>query len=201
MPVIKHVYGHDGKDVMTGTSALEWFYLMEGGDTWTALDGGNDDRVYAGGGNDYLKGANANEALHGESGDDVIDGGAGNDWLAGGTGRDILTGGAGKDTFAFYSTMDSIPGFADVIADFQFGQDKINLSFIDANLNLAGDQAFKFIGDNDFTGTGGEVRAFQSQTSGKWFVAVDRHGDGDTLSDMTIEVTNGSLFTAADFIL
>jgi Ca2+-binding RTX toxin-like protein len=201
MPAYKHVYGKNTADFFEGTSAWEWFHLGDGNDTYIAKDGGGDDRVDGGAGADTLKGANANEALDGGSGDDVIDGGAGNDWIAGNTGRDTLTGGAGKDTFAFYSTADSIPGFADTITDFQFGQDKINLSFIDANLNLAGDQGFTFIGDAEFTGTGGEVRAFQNQNNGKWFVAIDRQGDGDTLSDMTIEVTNGSLFNASDFIL
>lgn len=201
MPAYTHVWGRESADHVTGSSAWEWFHLLGGNDTYIATNGGGDDRVDGGAGNDTLIGANANEALDGGTGDDVLNGGDGNDWLAGGQGRDTLTGGKGADIFAYYDVLDGIPGFADQITDFQFGSDKINLSFIDANLSAAGDQAFVFIGDQEFTGTRGEVRAFQNQANGKWFVALDRQGDGDTLSDMTIEVANGSLFNASDFVL
>jgi Ca2+-binding RTX toxin-like protein len=201
MPAYKDVYGTNWADYFEGTSAWEWFHLYDGNDTYIAKDGGGDDRVDGGAGADTLRGANANEALDGGSGDDVIDGGAGNDWLAGSGGRDILTGGAGNDIFAFYNTMDSIPGFADILTEFQFGLDKINLSYIDADLTVPGDQAFTFIGNDHFSGARGEVRVFHNSNNGKSFVALEQHGDGNTQSDMTIEIPYAMFMTASDFVL
>ena len=43
----------------------------------------------------------------------------------------------------------------DQILDFTPGTDKIDLSRIDANSLVAGDQAFNWIGSNAFSGTAG----------------------------------------------
>ena len=77
-------------------------------------------------------GTAADETLSGSAADDVIDGGGGDDRLAGGAGDDVLidgaghdrlTGGAGADIFVLAADGDS-----DVIADFDPGQDRLDLS-------------------------------------------------------------------------
>jgi len=94
----------------------------------------------------------------GNTGNNIIVGNEANNTLTGGLGSDTLTGGNGNDTFVYNSIADSAkdPVFGapltnqDAITGFQinsiFGNDRINLSAIDANLSAAGNQAFTFIG-------------------------------------------------------
>lgn len=96
-------------------------------------------------------GSSFSDILTGNAGANVLNGGSGNDTLTGGAGRDVLTGGGGAlafDTFDYNATSDSLPGaiLRDVITDFQgngaLAGDRIDLSTIDANILLAGNQAF-----------------------------------------------------------
>ncbi len=64
----------------------------------------------------------------GTSGADHLYGSVGSDTLVGGLGVDTLTGGAGADRFDFQSAADSTSAAPDVIADFQTGVDKINVT-------------------------------------------------------------------------
>jgi Ca2+-binding RTX toxin-like protein len=117
-----------------------------------ALTGNGGNNVLSGlGGNDFLSGLAGNDQLNGGFGNDSLNGGTGNDLLTGGAGRDVLTGGGGAlafDTFDYNAASDSLPGVAnrDVITDFQgngvFAGDRIDLSTIDANAFLLGNQAF-----------------------------------------------------------
>ncbi len=70
-----------------------------------------------------LTGTDAGDMLLGQDGNDLVAGGNGADILADGNGSDTLTGGAGADIHVL--TAD---GAADVITDFQFGIDRIDLS-------------------------------------------------------------------------
>lgn len=64
-----------------------------------------------------------------------------------------------------------------MITDFQRGQgDLIDLSFIDANSTVAGNQAFRFVGDGAFSGHAGELVA--RSTSAGTLVLGDVDGDG-----------------------
>ena len=88
-----------------------------------------------------------NDTLIGNAGANVLKGGLGNDFLTGGAGRDILTGGSGFDTFDYNAASESLPGLLrDVITDFvgngNAAGDRIDLSTIDANALLFGNQAF-----------------------------------------------------------
>jgi Ca2+-binding RTX toxin-like protein len=120
-----------------------------------------------------------NLILFGGGGHDIVIGGDGADLIVGGGGGDSLTGGAGADTFRYDSTSDSV-GIPDLIGDFQTGLDKIDLSRIDANTLLAGDQAFTWIGVGAFSGTGsasaGQLRV-RDDGSYRW-VEGDTNGDG-----------------------
>ncbi|WP_445636238.1 Calcium-binding protein [Nostoc sp. DSM 114161] len=119
----------------------------------------NFDNVIGTNANDSIIGDGQGNQLSGGNGNDNINGGAGNDTITGGNGTDVLTGGSGNDVFDFNSLAESQPGaFRDVINDFVGNGlalgDRIDLSTIDANPFLAGNQAFTFIGANLFTAVG-----------------------------------------------
>ncbi|MFD1785973.1 M10 family metallopeptidase C-terminal domain-containing protein [Sphingomonas floccifaciens] len=89
--------------------------------------------------------------LEGNALSNRLDGGAGNDILVGGDGIDYLTGGAGADIFVAEITATKTASKVgtlsfDVVLDFAAG-DRIDLSGIDANTLVAGDQAFTFVGN------------------------------------------------------
>ena len=116
------------------------------------------------------------------------------------TGTDTFLGGAGADRFQFNLASDSVVGpKADRIADFSHAQgDKIDVSPIDANVWVAGNQAFSFIGTGLFTHHAGELRfAYTSPTTTT--IAGDVNGDG--ASDFHIVLSGIVALTAADFVL
>ncbi|MBD2679030.1 MULTISPECIES: calcium-binding protein [Nostoc] len=108
-------------------------------------------QLSGGNGNDNINGGAGNDTLRGDGGNDNINGGAGNDRITGGNGTDVLTGGTGNDVFNYDSVSESLPGLLrDVINDFVGNGvglgDQLDLSDIDANPFLAGNQAFTFGG-------------------------------------------------------
>jgi len=153
---------------------------------------------------DALIGNAGNNQLDGLGGSDRMNGGAGNDTLIGGNGQDWLVGEAGADVFVYRSTAESGVGGAecDLINGFDRGADKISLSQIDANTLVAGDQAFRFIGNAGFSGLGvasaGEMRAING---GGNFVMIEMDTNGNGWADMQIFVRGTYAVTASDFIL
>jgi Ca2+-binding RTX toxin-like protein len=150
-----------------------------------------------------LNGLAGNDTLNGEAGNDTLDGGANDHTLSGAAGQDRLTGGTGADAFLF-TTADirrTGPGFGlaadkDVILDPSFAaNDRIDLSDIDANAILAGDQAFTFV--SNFTGVAGQ--ATLKFISGRSVLQLDV--DGDRKADLIVEIngniagTTGNLYT------
>ena len=147
---------------------------------------------------DTLRGLGGNDTLSGGAGADLLDGGVGNDSLTGGIGGDQLIGGGGADQFLLTSISDSQAGSLDVIADFsKADRDKIGLSAIDANIHLAKDQKFAFIGTAGFSGTAGQLR--YEQVDGNTFVMGDVDGDGT--ADFTIQLVGVFSLTSGDFSL
>ncbi|NOT13983.1 MAG: matrixin family metalloprotease [Methylotenera sp.] len=143
-----------------------------------------------------LQGNSAANVLNGSAGNDTLNGGAGTDVLIGGEGVDLLTGGLGADRFDFNFTTESSAGSYDEISDFSHIQlDKIDLSTIDANASLTGNQAFSFIGANVFSNTSGQLR-FDSVSNS---VFGDINGDGN--SDFQIVLSGITSLVSADFIL
>lgn len=148
-------------DQITGGAGLDTLRGFAGNDK---LDGGagNDrllgdagnDRVLGGDGNDVMFGGSGTDRLFGGVGNDVIFGGTGDDLIGGGGGSDQLSGGAGADTFVYSGFGQFGIGYnPEIISDFSRAQgDKIDLSAIDTDAALMGDQAFRFI-----DGTGGLV--------------------------------------------
>jgi len=131
--------GGEGNNVLRG---LDGFDVLTAGAGNDNLDGGNgDDRLSSGGGNDILTGGAGNDNIDGGDGNDTIDGGDGNDSILGGGGDDLINGGNGDDIINGGAGIDvlvgdggvdifavSSLGGADVIRDFNYGQDLIGLS-------------------------------------------------------------------------
>jgi len=113
------------------------------------------------------------EIVDASTGNDKILGNVGDDYLIGGAGRDTLIGGAGSDQFIFYigDTSGSV-SLADTIQDFKtLDGDLIDLSDVDANINVVGNQAFA-----NAAATIGSTAAAYSL----WFNATSKVLYGDT---------------------
>jgi hypothetical protein len=102
--------------------------------------------------------------------------------------------------FKFRSPSESpVGGFAhDVITDFAGQQtvvDRLDVSAIDANSRVAGNQGFTFVGDNgNFTGAG------QVRTVGDGFTIVQFETNGDGVVDFEVQLNGNLNLTADNFI-
>jgi Ca2+-binding RTX toxin-like protein len=154
-----------------------------------------DDHITGNAGANQLAGGTGNDTLDGGAGNDHLNGGGnfGSDILIGGAGTDVLTGGNGSDTFVFKAVTDSTPGHEDQITDFSNVElDHINLAGIDANTQVAGDQAFGYIGGAAFSDRAGQLRYADHTLEG------DINGDGT--ADFRVHVNVASL-AHGDFVL
>lgn len=144
---------------------------------------------------DNLVGNAGNNILDGAAGNDTIQGGAGTDTLFGGLGADLLYGGANADSFAYRFVEESTSAARDRIMDFATG-DKIDISLVDADEGLSGNQAFAL--DTDASFSVGEIR--QSVVGSD--LLVEFNTDADAAAEMAILlVGRTSLLTSADFTL
>lgn len=190
--------GGDGIDTAS-------YYLSSVGitvDLATGIGHGGDAEGDSLAGIEILSGSQGNDVLTGSAVTDTLQGWNGNDVLRGGAGKDVLTGGAGTDRFVFTALSDSVYGTdADRITDFTHAQgDKIDLSAIDANTALPGDQAFQFIGGSNYIPNHqpGQLR-FAITTPTTTTIAGDVDGDG--VSDFHIILSGHITPVAGDFVL
>ncbi|OYW53152.1 MAG: hypothetical protein B7Y80_17460 [Hyphomicrobium sp. 32-62-53] len=148
-----------------------------------------------------LTGSAFNDRLTGSTGNNIIEGGLGNDLITGGRGVDALIGGDGSDTFDFNAINETgnSASTRDLIMDFEQGQDRIDLSTIDASSALSGNNTFIFRGAATSFGTArdGEIRYVQE--NGLTVIYGDT--DGDTAPEFQIALTGQYSLTAGDFIL
>jgi serralysin len=142
-----------------------------------------------------LVGSTHNDILTGDMRGNTIKGLAGNDVLTGFKGQDLLFGGPGSDTFNFDYTFKSPAGKGrDVIKDFSHtSHDVIDLSTIDANTHVTGDQHFKYIGSQGFHHVAGELHYINHNLSGDV--------DGDGSADFVVLVNIATLSALAGDIL
>lgn len=145
----------------------------------------------------YLSGRDGNDTINGASGNDNIYGDNGNDVLTGGAGRDYLSGGSGNDIFDFNGTGELGLGVAaDQIDSFVRGQDRIDLSTIDANAALAGNQAFSFVASFSGSNATGQVKYAGG--------VISISTDADSAAEYEIQLVGTiplTALSAADFIL
>ena len=217
--------GGEGADTMAGAGGADTYYVDNGDDIVSENASQGTDKVYSylsaytltanvengtlrtsnGGSltgnalNNTLNGSDFNDSLSGEAGNDTLIGNAGNDTLTGSAGADTLTGDDGADIFDFnaLSELGLGSGTWDVITDFATGTDRIDLSTMDANAVLAGDQAFSFIGASAFSTT--------DATAQLHFDAVNHILYGSTNADASAEfaivLTGVNSLTSSDFML
>ena len=143
-----------------------------------------------------LDGLDGKDRLKGEAGDDSIEGGTGADQLTGGLGADVLTGGSDADIFVYSALADSRTGTVDRITDLS-KSDRIDLSAIDADKTLAGDQAFHLI-TGAFTQQAGELRLSYDKASRQTTLQGDVNGDG--VADLIILIS-GDRHDFSNFLL
>lgn len=187
--LIENAIGGSAGDVIRGNDGAN---LLRG-------NGGND-RLSGNAGADYLVGGNGRDSLHGGSGADT---------LLGGAGADKLVGGGGADVFRFH-TGSSTPEAADWIRAGggaiafegvgKAGGDRIDLSPIDANTAVAGNQAFKW-GGQTHKGTGHVWLSDEGSNT-----AVRANTDADAAAEFKLLIADGtgvsaSDYTAGDFLL
>jgi serralysin len=153
-----------------------------------------------------LIGLAGSDILRGNGGNDLLYGGDGNDRLVGGPGADALVGGRGADVFDFDTASESPPGLHDICTTgdgapaFEgagaLGGDRIDLSGIDANTALAGNQAFAFGGAGI-----GRVSVVSSGTDS----LVHCNVDTDAAFEFELLIRDGAVlassYKAIDFIL
>lgn len=171
------------KLVMTGT-ALKG---VGNGNANTLVGNTSTNQLYGGAGNDYVAGG---------LGNDTCVGGLGDDRLTGGRGADRLKGDDGHDIFDFNALNEMGIGAIsrDAILDFVHGDDRIDLSTIDANALLANDQAFRFVTSFSANATG-EVR----YTNG--LVQISTDADSQAEYEIALVGVAPSTLSTADFIL
>lgn len=144
-----------------------------------------------------LRGNRGDNVLRGGAGDDAIRGGAGNDRLLGGRGQDTLVGGRGNDVFAFEAAVESgdRTNQMDEIADFRRGQDRVDLSMIDADSGTVGvNDAFTgFIAASAEFSAAGQLRFADGVLYG--------NTDGDRKAEFAIRLTGVTELSHADLVL
>ena len=190
----------------TRGAALDTLALIEnvtGSDFGDALTGDARANLLKGGlGGDTLSGGAGLDRLQGGASADYLYGGTDNDVLLGGQGLDRQTGGTGSDIFDFNSVTDSVVGVnRDIIYDFEYagksGGDRIDLSTIDANSLVVGNQAFAWKGTAALTGA--QQARFGITQSGNTIIYVST--DADSASEFEITLKGRHALNAADFVM
>jgi Ca2+-binding RTX toxin-like protein len=201
----------------TNTSALARWNgeLSSEGEDVDLTDG--DDNYNAGNGKDTVRGGLGDDTIFGGNGKDMVFGGVGDDLLIGGNGKDELRGGAGADRMIGENGKDLLisdggddtltggeandrfriteaSGQTVRITDYTFG-DRIDLTAIDANVHMDGEQNFEVV--DEFSGNAGEAVIDYHRASDTTTVLFDTDGDGE--ADLTL-IVNGRI-TADDLRL
>ncbi|HEU0133586.1 MAG TPA: M10 family metallopeptidase C-terminal domain-containing protein, partial [Allosphingosinicella sp.] len=137
--------------------------------------------------------------LFGGAARDTLKGGAGADLIHGNLGGDLLWGGGGADMFRYDKLAESSNATADQIFDFTPGTDKIDLSRIDANSLVEGNQAFTWVPYSQ-SGMAGTLSA-HAFSGGAWL--IEGHTDSDGMIDLLILVVpqGPTPIGAGDFLL
>ena len=196
------IYGGDNRDeIVTGSGNDE--VRSYAGDDLINVDAGSNlivtgdgaDQVNGGLGADNVFGGRGDDTLFGKAGDDILRGDLDDDLIEGGLGVDLMFGGQGRDTFVFRSPAEigTASGARDRIIDFVSGEDVIQLSAIDANETVGGNQVFDFIGSAAFTGAG-QLRYTSNGL-------LQGNVDGDSAAEFIIQLASGTVVLESDLLL
>jgi len=229
--------GRAGADSMFGGAGNDFYFVDNGGDLVAELIGEGTDTVsssisYTLTDNvDNLiltdsaatgTGNSLDNVITGNALANILSGGAGNDRLIGGDGVDSLIGGLGNDIFVAEINSTTVaskngPVSLDRVLDFAAG-DVLDLSGIDANTGVAGDQAFTFVGHANPTGAGEVgIRTFGNMNAAENALGMDLDGiDGPSTfagpvtvvfgnvdggaPDFAMVLMNNATLTSSDFI-
>jgi Ca2+-binding RTX toxin-like protein len=174
---IENVIGSRNNDVLIGDSSANTLEGRAGDDSLSGLAGA-----------DMLFGEDGDDILDGGVGADTLNGGSGVDTLLGGFGADTLVGGAGADIFMWLVETETgaTLGAADLVSYFnQSAGDLLDVSSIDANSTVGGNQSFSFIGTDAFTAAG-QINWFTQGNS--TYIALNT--DADSGAEAFIEVAD-----------
>jgi Ca2+-binding RTX toxin-like protein len=200
-----YLYGDSGANILRGDAGGDVLY-----------GGGNSDTIY------YSTSASAvsvnlstNSATGGDAqGDvlvsvenvfatqfnDVLVGDSASNTLVGWLGIDALTGNGGNDIFRWTAIEESGLSFGtrDVVVDFfRAHGDLLDFSGIDANANLAGDQAFAFINFAAFSAAGQLRFTFD----GRGNTIIEVNTGGSLAADMSVQLAVQMNMAVSDFVL
>ena len=186
-----------GNDQVTGGTGGDLVNGEEGNDI--LLGYGGQDNLYGGTGNDIILGGEGNDALFGGDGVDRIVGGMGRDYMAGATGADLFVFKtlADSGTGTSSTVVDKI-GFFETLALGGGYIDRVDLSALDADALVTGNQAFAFIGTATFTAAG-QVRV--QQIGNATYVQVNSIGSSGADLAICLPGVIAASMEAVDFIL
>lgn len=174
-------FGNDTDSVYNGGRITGDVMLRAQNDLYDASTGGTlKGTVYGGDGADTLVGGVGRDHLIGDSG--AKTGGEGADSLVGGGGADVL-GGGGDDVFVYRELSDSLTAHADLIRDLGAG-DTVDLSAIDADSTVSGDQAFVLV--STLNGNAGEASLHYDAETNLTSLKLDVDGDGNADATITM---------------
>ena len=196
------LYGEAGSDKMEAGTGNDYAYGGAGNDTFVARIGDGNDVYIGDAGSDTLdmraitaaarvdlgNGAGSlGTATSAQSGSDKMVGienvytGAGNDTITASNAINMMNGGAGSDVYRFLSAAGANN---DTIVGFQPG-DKIDLTGIDANLGLSGNQNFTLVNGSSLSGAGKLIVTHEMRADGA-YTFVHGSVDGDNASEFRI---------------
>ena len=169
--------------------------------------GGGNDSCFGGQGNDSVLGGAGNDFIDAQVGNDTVRGGAGNDTVSGGFDADSVYGGAGGDRFLFQTLSGSNPGATDRLlagdGGLAFdnpgagGTERIDVSALDANVTVAGNQVFTF----GLPGSKGHLWCINSGTNTRVVGNVDNDAAFEFQLDIVDGGTLANVYQAGDFFL
>jgi Ca2+-binding RTX toxin-like protein len=197
-------WGNPGVNVMIGNDAANTIYGYEGNDTLRGMGGDDvlgggdhDDLIDGGAGSDTLTFAGSSIAVSvdlriaggqntGRGVDTLVSienivGSGMADTLIANAAVNRLEGAIGADTYRFFALGD-LNG--DTIVKAAGVGDRIDLSGIDANASLAGDQAFALVGA--FSNAAGQARYVVDAGGAAAHLYLDVNGDGASDASLTV---------------
>ncbi|MFC5068709.1 peroxidase family protein [Flaviflagellibacter deserti] len=123
-------------------------------------------------------------------------GGSGADSITASEAVNVMDGGAGNDTFRFLSAA---AANGDTIVNFQVG-DQVDLTGIDANSGVTGNQAFSLVAGPTFTAAAQLMVSYETRADGDYTVIQGNTG-GDNTADFKLSLKGTHEFVPDDLKL